>query len=274
MSKNDFFIHPTATVHPKAHLDQGVFIGPYSYIGENVHILKNTQVGSYIYIDGYVEIGEDNRFTSQGCIGGEPQDVSYSGEKTLVKIGDRNIFREFVTIHRGTSKGRGKTVIGNDNYFMAYSHVAHDCIVGNKTIFTHAATLGGHVTVGDFVNISGWSAVHQYCRLGKYSFIGGYSVITQDVIPYSRVAGGRPTRFYGLNSVGLRRNGFSKERIGNLKKMFNVLFHSGLNTKQAVEKLQKEFSPDEDRDEIIQFIQSSRRGIVKKESEEWKTESE
>jgi UDP-N-acetylglucosamine acyltransferase len=186
-----------------------------------------------------------------------------------VKIGNNNIFREFMTVHRGTVRGRKETVIGSDNYFMAYSHIAHDCIVGDKIVFLHGATLGGHVDVDDFSTVGALSGVHQFCRIGKYAFIGGNTVITQDVLPFCRVAGARPTLFYGLNAIGLRRQGFSRERIKALKDMFRIIFHSDLNTTQAIEKVEKEFSTGEDRDEILRFVQGSKRGIVKKPSEKW-----
>lgn len=274
MSKNDIFVHSTATVHPKAQLDSGVWIGPSSFIGEKVIIHKNTRLDAHVFIDGLTEIGEDCHFSPFSVIGTEPQDVTYKGENTRVKIGDRNIFREFITVHRGTIKGRGKTVVGNDNYFMAYSHIAHDCIVGNETTFTNGATLGGHVTVDSFVYISAFSSLHQFCRVGKHAFIGGYSVITQDVLPFCLVAGSRPVLLYGLNIIGLRRRGFSNERIKALKEMFKLFFYSDLNTTQAVEKIKEQFSQSEDKDEILDFIQSSQRGIIKKTAEKWDEESE
>jgi len=274
MSKNDIVVHPTATVHPKAHLEAGVRIGPYSLIGEKVSIHKNTRIGAHVFISGRTEIGENCILSPFSSIGTEPQDITYKGEDTLTKIGDRNIIREFVSINRGTVKGEGKTVVGNDNYFMAYSHVGHDCLVGNETIFINAATLAGHVTVEDYTTISAFSGVHQFCRVGKYAFIGGYSVITQDVIPFCRVAGSRPVLIYGLNVVGLRRKGFSKVRIAALKKIFKIFLYSDLNTRQALERIKKELPPGEDRDEVIRFIQSSERGIIKKVSEKWENESE
>ncbi|MGB8952053.1 MAG: acyl-ACP--UDP-N-acetylglucosamine O-acyltransferase [Candidatus Aminicenantales bacterium] len=272
MRKNEVFIHPSATVHPKAHLDSGVWIGPCSYIGERVCIHKNTRLDSHIWIDGLTEIGADCHFSSFSSIGTEPQDVTYRGEETEVKIGDRNIFREFITVHRGSVKGGGRTVIGTDNYFMAYSHIAHDCKVGDQTTFINGATLGGHVVVGDHVTISSMSGVHQFCRIGKHAFIGGHSVITQDVLPYCRVAGMRPIHLYGLNTIGLQRKGFSREKIETLKKIFKIFFYSELNTTQALEKIQKEFPPSEEREEIINFIQSSKRGIIRRATEKWEPE--
>ena len=274
MSKNEVFIHTSATVHPKARLESGVWIGPCSVIGEKVTIHKNTRIDAHVCVDGLTEVGEGCRFSPFSSIGTEPQDIGYRGKETVVKIGDRNVFREFVTVNRGTVKGGGQTVIGNDNYFMAYSHVGHDCFVGNETIFINAATLAGHVTIDDFVTVGAFSAVHQFCRVGKYAFIGGFTVITQDVLPFCRVAGARPPHIYGLNSIGLRRKGFSRERLKTLKEIFKIFFYSELNTAQALKKIEKEVSPGEDRDEIINFIRNSQRGIVKKTSEQWETQSE
>lgn len=273
MSKNEVFIHSTAIVHPKARLDLGVWVGPHSFIGQDVIIKKNTKLDGNVYINGWTEIGEDNHFSPFCSIGNEPQDLTYKGEKTQVKIGDRNIFREFITVHRATAKGRKETVIGNDSYFMAYSHIAHDCTVGNETVFTHGATLGGHVTIDDYAAVGALSGIHQFCRVGKHAFIGGYSVITQDVLSFCRVAGGRPPLLYGLNVIGLRRRGFSRERLGSLKEMFKIIFYSDLNTSQALAKIKEQFQPGEDRDEIIDFIQSSKRGIIKKVAEKWDSES-
>jgi UDP-N-acetylglucosamine acyltransferase len=272
MRENDIFVHSTATVHPKAQLDAGVWIGPYSFIGEKVSIHKNTRIDANVFIDGQTEIGENCHFSPYSSIGTEPQDITYKGEDTLVKIGDRNTFREFMTINRGTVKGGGQTVVGNNNYFMAYSHIGHDCFVGNETIFINAATLGGHVTVQDFTTVGAFSGIHQFCRVGKHAFIGGFTVITQDVLPFSRVAGSRPTLLFGLNVLGLRRRGFSKERIKVIKEIFKIFFYSDLNTAQAIDKIKEKFPPGEDRDEIIKFIQSSQRGIVKKKAEKWDVE--
>ncbi len=274
MSPGDVFIHPTSTVHPQAQLDRGIWIGPNCFVGEKVTIHRNTRLDAHLYIDGHTEIGEDCRFSPYSVIGTEPQDVGYRGEETLVRIGNRNVFREFITVHRGTEKGGGETTIGDDNYFMAYSHIAHDCRVGNGTIFINAATLGGHVDVDDFATISAFSAVHQFCRVGKCAYVGGFTVVTQDVLPFCRVAGMRPILIYGLNAIGLRRRGFSRERLGALKEMFKIIFYSNLNTTQAVEKISELFPPHEDRDEIISFVQSSKRGIIKKASPQWENESE
>jgi UDP-N-acetylglucosamine acyltransferase len=269
MRKNEVFIHPTSIVHPQARLEEGVWIGPYSFVGEKVTIHKKTRLNAYVHVDGLTEIGESCLFSPFSSIGTEPQDVTYKGEETLVRIGDRNIFREGTTVHRGTVKGGEKTIIGNDNYFMAYSHIAHDCLVGNETVFINGGTLGGHVSVEDYATVGAFSAVHQFCRVGRYAFIGGYSVITQDVLPFCRVAGMRPALLYGLNVIGLRRRGFSNEKIKNLKEIFKIFFYSDLNTAQALERIKEQIPAGEERDEIIHFVQTSKRGIIKKGSEQW-----
>ncbi len=274
MSRADVVIDPSACVHPAAELAPGVFVGPGCVIGELVSIGRNTRLEAIIHVGGRTQIGEDCRFSPFSAIGGEPQDTGYKGEDTRVVIGDRNIFREFITVHKGTVKGGGTTTIGSDNYFMAYAHIAHDCRVGDQTIFTNAATLGGHVLVDDYASIGAFSAVHQFCRVGKHAFIGGFSVILQDVMPFIRVAGMRPVLLYGLNSVGLRRRGFSRERLSTLKEIFKILFYSNLNTAQAVERIKADFPSNPDREEIIGFIESSSRGIIKKAAPTWDSESE
>jgi UDP-N-acetylglucosamine acyltransferase len=274
MSGLEPFVHPTAVVHSGARLEPGVWIGPFCQVGEKVSLGRNTRLESSVFITGLTSIGPDCRFSPYSVIGTEPQDVSYRGEETRLEIGGRNVFREFVTVHRGTPKGGGLTEIGEGNYFMAYSHVAHDCRVGNETVFINGATLGGHVTVGDFVMISGVSAVHQFCRIGRYAFIGGYSVVTQDVVPFSKMVGSRPLRLLGLNLVGLRRRGFSKERIQTLKDIFRLLFYSELNTGQALERIGAEIPAGPDRDELLSFVRDSKRGIARKVTNPWDDESE
>jgi UDP-N-acetylglucosamine acyltransferase len=274
MSDPEVYVHPSASVHPKAQIDSGVRIGPFSVIGEKSTIHKGTRIDAHVCLSGIVEIGEDCHFSPYTVIGTEPQDVSYKGEETRVKIGDRNFFREFMTVHRATARGRGITTIGNDNYFMAYSHIAHDCLVGNNTIFLHQSTLGGHVTIEDYATMGAISGVHQFCRIGKYAFIGGFSTITQDVVPFAKVAGSRPVLFFGMNGIGLRRRGFSKERTHDIKEMFKILFYSNLNTTQALEQIQARFPQNPDQVELIQFIQSSKRGIIKKSAEQWQIDSE
>lgn len=274
MSKDETFIHSLAAVHPEARLDLGVHIGPYSVVGKNVSIGKNTRIDAHVNIQGMVSIGKNNRFSPFSSFGTEPQDTTYREEETSLRIGENNIFREFIVINRGTVKGGGSTQIGSNNYFMAHSHVAHDCRIGNDTVFLHAATLGGHVVVENFATVGAATGVHQFCRIGKYAYIGGYSVITQDVIPFSLVAGGRPTHFLGLNAIGLRRNGFSRERIKAIKEIFSLLFYSQLNTTQALVKIEKELPANTDKDEILNFIQASKRGFVKKITDKWQNGSE
>jgi UDP-N-acetylglucosamine acyltransferase len=274
MSGSDVVVHPSAVVHPGARLAPGVEVGPFCLIGEHVVIGPNTRFEAQVTVGGWTTIGADNRFSPGSCLGTEPQDTGYTGEPTRVVIGDRNVFREFITIHRATVKEERLTQIGDDNYFMAYSHVAHDCRVGNRTVFLHGATLGGHVPVGDSATVGAWSAVHQFCRLGRYSYMGGGSMIVQDVVPFSRVAGQRPAQILGLNLVGLRRNGFSRERIAALKEMFRILFYSNLNTSVALARIEAEIPAGEDRDELLNFIRASKRGIVKKVADSWDSDLE
>lgn len=274
MRPSEVFVHPTSAVHSQAQLGEGVWVGPHCAIGEKVIIHKNTRLEGNIQILGHTEIGESCVFSPFSVIGGEPQDVGYRQEATRVQIGDRNVFREFITVHRGTVKGGGETVIGNGGYFMAYSHIAHDCRVGDNVVFTNAATLGGHVSIDDFATIGAFSAVHQFSRIGKFAYVGGFTVVTHDVVPFAKVAGMRPVLFYGLNAIGLRRQGFTRERIQVIKDIFKLLFYSDLNTSQAVERVQAQIPAGEDRDEIIRFIQSSKRGIIKKPSGTWDEESE
>jgi UDP-N-acetylglucosamine acyltransferase len=274
MSRAEVVVHPSASVHPRAELGAGVLIGPGCVVGEKASIGRNTRLEANVHVVGETRIGEGCRFSPFVVVGGDPQDVGYQGQETRTVIGDRNIFREFVTINKGTVKGGGITSIESDNYFMAYAHIAHDCRVGNQTAFMNAATLAGHVAVDDFATVSAFSSVHQFCRVGKYAFIGGFSVILQDVLPFLRVAGMRPVLLYGLNSIGLRRRGFNRERLSTLKEIFKLLFYSNLNTTQAVERIKTLFPPDGDRDEIIRFIESSTRGIIKKAAATWESESE
>ncbi|MCP2519063.1 acyl-ACP--UDP-N-acetylglucosamine O-acyltransferase [Candidatus Aminicenantes bacterium AC-708-M15] len=270
--RNEVFIDERAYVHPHAELDVGVEIGPFCIIDKNVRIGKGTKIAASVYITGNTEIGENCYFSPYSSIGTEPQDLTYKGEETGVKIGNNNVFREFITVHRGTVKGGGITLIGNNNYFMAYTHIAHDCKVGNDTIFINGATLGGHVKVDDFATIGAFSGVHQFCRVGKYAFIGGYSIITQDVIPFARVAGGRPPLIFGVNVIGLRRRGFPNEKIKILKNVFKIIFWSDMNTSQALKKIQEEFDPIPEIEEIINFIRTSKRGIIKKRADAWDIE--
>jgi len=270
MGKPDTVVHPSALVDPSAQLDSGVSVGPFCIVGPDILIHKNTRLDAHIYLNGKVEIGEENHFFPYSSVGTDPQDVAYQQEPTQVKIGSRNVFREFMTVNRGTIKEEGLTEIGNDNYFMAYSHIAHDCRIGSHVVFINGVTLGGHCRVDDYVQLGGLTGVHPFCRIGKYAFTGGVTVITHDVLPYCKIAGSRPPLIYGPNAIGLRRMGFSRERLKAIKDIYRIIFFRDLNTTQAIERIEAEIPAGEDKDEILDFIRSSRRGIVKKLSEEWK----
>lgn len=254
--------HPTAIISPKAEISAGVKIGPYCIIEDNVHICEGCSLEAHIYITGNTYIGEDCHFYPFSSIGTLPQDLKYKGEQTQLKIGCRNIFREFITVNIGTEHGGGITTVGDDNYFMAYSHIAHDCQVGNNVLFYNAGTLAGHVIVEDFATLGAFSGVHQFCRVGKHGFIGGYSVITKDVLPFSKTVGNR-AKCYGMNYIGLKRKNFSPEVIEKIKKAYIILLQSQLNTSQALEKIEKEISHSEEVDYLVNFIRNSKRGVIK-----------
>ena len=230
-------MHETAIVDPGARLGEGTVIGPFATIGPNVTIGQRCRVGASTVIDGTTEIGDDTEIYPFASIGLAPQDLKFKGEPTRLVIGRHNVFREFVTIHRGTAGGGGLTSIGDNNLFMAYAHVAHDCHVGSHTIFGNGATLGGHVTVEDYAAISAYSGVHQFCRVGKYAFIGGYTVVTRDALPYAKTVGNR-ARIYGLNSIGLARRGFSSELISKLRRAYRHLLQH--NTSRALELIERD----------------------------------
>jgi UDP-N-acetylglucosamine acyltransferase len=256
-------IHPTAIIHPEARVADSAEIGPYCIIGSGVEIGARTRLMAHAYVEGVTTIGEDNVFFPYSSIGVAPQDLKYRGEPAETRIGHRNKIREFVTIHRGTEGGGLVTGIGNDNLLMAYVHVAHDVRIGDHTILGNSVTFAGHVTVGDCVVIEAFSGVHQFCRVGKHAFIGGYSVITQDVLPYSLTVSPRESKVFGENKVGLERRGFSTGAIEKLHKVFRMLSKSGLNTKQAVERIRSEVESTPEVEEVLAFIASSERGFVK-----------
>ena len=258
--KSSMTQHPTAIIHPKAELEEGVTVGPYSIIGEQVRIGKGTTIGPHSVIDGMTDIGENCKFFPFSSVGAAPQDLKYKNEETSLVIGKNNIFREFVTVHRGTGSGKGKTVIGDDNFFMAYVHVAHDCVIGNRTILANAATLGGHVEIGNDSVIGGLSGIHQFVRIGDYVMIGGASAVAQD-IPHFVCAAGNRTSLYGLNVIGLKRKGFSNERLSALKKAYKIIFRSSLTFAEAAKKIREEQPNQPDVDYLIQFIELSKRGI-------------
>ncbi|MFB3854274.1 MAG: acyl-ACP--UDP-N-acetylglucosamine O-acyltransferase [Vicinamibacterales bacterium] len=255
-------IHPTAVVEPGAVIGAGTVIGPHATIGSGVRIGRRCRVGHSVVIQGRTEVGDDNTFAPMASIGEAPQDLKYRGEDTRLVIGNNNIFREFVTIHRGTKGGGGVTSIGDRNLFMAYAHVAHDCHVGSDIIFANGATLGGHVTVEDFATVSALSGVHQFCRVGEHAFIGAASAVTRDAMPYAKTVGNR-ARIYGLNTVGLVRRGFTQDTISKLRRAYRYLLVSKLNTSQAVARIEED--PDLDCREVrylVQFIRSSTRGVL------------
>ena len=256
-------IDPAAIVDPSAEVGEGTTIGPHAVVGPHVRIGPGCTVGASAVIDGWTEIGEGTEIFPFASIGLVPQDLKFRGEPTKLVIGARNIFREFVTINRGTAGGGGVTRIGDRNVFMAYVHVAHDCHVGNDTIFGPHATLGGHVTVEDFANISAGSAVHQFCRVGRHAFIGGYSVVTKDALPFGKTVGSRPARIFGLNSVGLSRRGCAADVVVKLKRTFRYLLQSKLNTTSALRQIERDRTlACAEVQYLIEFIRTSRRGVI------------
>ena len=263
-------IDPKAQVEKGAAIEDGVEIGAFSFIGENVKIRKNTKISPHVLITGHTTIGENNSIYSFTTIGTPPQDIGYKEEPHKVVIGNNNIIREYTSINIGTTKGGGITTIGDNNYFMAYSHIAHDCQIGNNVIMTNAATLGGHTIVEDFAILSAFVGVHQFARIGRFSFLGGYAVITQDVPPFARVVGARPAYIVDVNSIGMRRNGISGETVNIIKEAYKILFRSGLNTTEALLKIENELGEDKELKHLVNFIKQSKRGIIKKIKDKWK----
>ena len=255
-------IHPTASIHPLARLGEAVHIGPFCIVGERVAIGDRCVLDSHVVIEGPTTIGSDNRFFPFCVIGVQPQDLKYAGEETFLSIGSHNTFREYVNVHRGTRGGGGHTRIGDRNFFMVAAHVAHDCVLGNDIIMANAATLGGHVVIEDHATIGAYSGVHQFCHVGRHGYIGGYSVITKDVLPYSKTVSDRNTKAYGANTIGLERKGFTREQIGNIKAAFRLLLQSKLNTAQAVEAI-RQSSPAPEVEVLLHFIETSERGVTK-----------
>jgi UDP-N-acetylglucosamine acyltransferase len=256
-------IHPQASVSPEAKLGQGVSVGAFAVIGPHVHLGDGCVVHSHAVIYGPSKFGAKNVFHSFSAVGGDPQDLTFQGERTELLVGDGNTFREGVTVSRGTKKGGGVTKIGNDNLFMAYTHIGHDTVVGSHTIFANAATIAGHVIIDDYASVGALSPVHQFCRVGRYAYIGACTVITQDVPPFSRVVTERETKSFGINSIGLERKGFSEERRKILQKAFRLLLRSKLNTSQALAKMREQLADSADVIELVQFIETAERGIVK-----------
>jgi UDP-N-acetylglucosamine acyltransferase len=256
-------IHPTAIVDPAAKIAENADIGPWCYVGTEVEIGARTRLMANVYVEGVTTIGEDNVFFPYTTVGVASQDLKYKGERACTRIGHRNRIREFITIHRGTEGGGLVTSIGDDNLLMAYVHVAHDVCIGNRTVLANAVTFGGHVTVGDWVVIGASTGVHQFCRIGRHAMVGGYSVVTQDILPFSTTVSEREIKVFGANKTGLERRGFSAETIDALRKTFRLLTHAGLNTTQAVERIRGEVPSTPEIEELLEFIASSKRGVVK-----------
>lgn len=255
-------IHPSAIVSSKAIIAEDVSIGPYSVIGDQVEIGSGTVIGPHTTIDPFVKIGENCRIFQFAAIGAPPQSLKFKGETSQVVIGDDCIIREFVTIHRGTEFGGGLTRIGDSCFLMAYTHIAHDCIVGNQVVMANNATLAGHITIGDYATVGGLVAIHQFVRVGEYAFIGGKSAVTKDIPPYVIASGDRAT-LHGLNQVGLKRHGFSPEVLSQLKKAYRLIFRFGLTLKEAIERVLAEVDPLPEVTHFIQFIKSTQRGITR-----------
>ncbi|MFP5245117.1 MAG: acyl-ACP--UDP-N-acetylglucosamine O-acyltransferase [Thermoanaerobaculia bacterium] len=256
-------IAETAVISPEAMLAPDVEVGAYAVIGPHVNIGAGTVIGPHVRIQGPTTIGERNRFVGQASIGTDPQDLKFKGEKTELRIGNDNVFREFVTVNRGTTGGGGVTTIGSNNFFMAYSHVAHDCHVGSNTIFANNATLAGHVEVGDFATVGAFSAVHQFCRVGDHAFIGGGSICTQDVLPYVKTVGNRPAKTYGVNNIGLERKGFQKETIEALQRAYRILTRSKLGLQEALDRIESELGFHAEVRYFTEFIRTSSRGVIR-----------
>ena len=256
------FIHETSVVAPEAEIGEDCFIGPFSTVGSEVKLASGVRMDSHVVVDGRTTIGEETHVFPFASIGLAPQDLKYAGEPTATEIGKRNHIREFVTIHRGTDGGGGLTKIGDDNLLMAQAHVAHDCQIGNNVIMANAATLAGHVEIADRANVGAYSGVHQFCRIGLEAFVGGYSVVVKDAPPFAIIQGNH-AKCYGLNKVGLKRRGYSKETIEKLHHAYHLLLTAKLNTSQAIERIKSEISDCAEVDILVEFIQSSKRGVVK-----------
>jgi UDP-N-acetylglucosamine acyltransferase len=256
-------IHPTAIVDARARIAGSAEIGPYCLVGAEVEIGARTRLMANNYLEGPTWIGEDNTFYPYSTCGVAPQDLKYKGERAETRIGDRNRIREFVTIHRGTEGGGLVTSVGSDNLLMAYVHVAHDARIGDHTVLANGVTLAGHVTIGDWAVIGAFTGVHQFCRIGRHAIVGGYSVVTQDVLPFSNTVSEREIHVFGANRVGLERRGFDIAVIEGLQTAFRLLTRSQLNTSQAIERILAEVPASKETEELIEFIRSSERGVIK-----------
>ncbi|HKG11966.1 MAG TPA: acyl-ACP--UDP-N-acetylglucosamine O-acyltransferase [Pyrinomonadaceae bacterium] len=255
-------IHPTAVVSGRAEVGEGSHVGPYCTLGDEVRLGARVRLESHVVVDGRTEIGDDTHVFPFASIGLAPQDLKYRGEPAETRVGRRNRVREFVTIHRGTEGGGMLTSVGDDCLIMAQAHVAHDCIVGSGVIMANAATLAGHVTVEDGANVGAYSGVHQFCRVGREAYVGGYSVVVKDALPFALTVGNH-AKCYGLNTVGMKRRGYPAEIIEALHHAFRLLLSSKLNTTQAVAAIREEISASAEVEELLRFIETSERGVVK-----------
>lgn len=255
-------IHPTAIIHESAQIDDSVEIGPYVVIGEGVSIGAGSKVGPHATIDAWTEIGENNHIFQFASVGAPPQDLKFAGEQTWLRIGDNNHIREFVSLHRGTSGGGGETIIGSNNLFMAYTHVAHDCKVGSNIVMANAATLAGHVEIEDHAILGGLCAVHQFARIGQHVMISGGAMVAQDIAPYTLAHGNR-AQLVGLNLTGLKRRGFSREAIGAIKKTYRLVFRSGLTLEEAAKQVAAECGDVPEVKRFMDFLHNSQRGYAR-----------
>jgi UDP-N-acetylglucosamine acyltransferase len=255
-------IHPTAIIDPRAELDGNVTIGPYSVIMGDVRIGAGSVIGSHVFIDSFVEIGPHCQIFQYASVGTAPQAIKYKGEETWLKIGKNSIIREFATLNRGTVFGGGVTEVGEENFLMAYTHVAHDCRTGRGVIMANNATLAGHVIIGDYVTVGGLVAIHQFVRIGDYAFIGGKSALVKDIPPYVIAAGDRAA-LHGINKVGLQRRGFSPEAVSQLKKAYRIIFRIGLTVKEAVERVLAEVDNTPEVLNLVNFMNSTQRGVTR-----------
>ncbi len=260
----DNLIHSTAVVSPDAKLGKNVKIGQFTMVGDNVEIGDNCEIMHHSVIDKNTKLGEGCKIYPFSSIGTDPQDITYQGEETFLEIGSNNLVREFTTINRGTQKGGSLTKIGNNNYFLAYTHIAHDCMIGNNTLFTNGATLAGHVEVEDFAVIGAFSSVHQFVRIGRNSYIGAYTIIEQDVLPFVKISQSRDNyNYYGPNSIGMLRSGISREFINMIRDILNIIYKEDLNTSQAIDKLKLLFTDSPEVEVILEFLGKTKRGVLK-----------
>jgi UDP-N-acetylglucosamine acyltransferase len=255
-------IHPSAVVSPRAEVGEGAFVGPFCTVGDEVRLGARVRLESHVVVDGRTEIGDDTHVFPFASVGLAPQDLKYRGEPSETRVGKRNRIREFATVHRGTAGGGMLTRIGDDCLIMAQAHVAHDCLIGSGVIMANAATLAGHVEVADGANVGAYSGVHQFCRVGREAYVGGYSVVVKDAMPFALTVGNH-ARCYGLNTLGMKRRGYPQETIEALHHAFRLLLASRLNTTQALARIREEIEDSPEVEELVRFIETSKRGVVK-----------